>query len=230
MEEKQRVMLQALEQIIEEWYTLAMELHKHYNCHRCEDPTCCRIPVQVKDKEIVDLGLAMFKDGAVFFRDYIEITPIGLYLKNPCPFLEKRPRGSKCTMHHIRPFMCRMYPFSSMPGVVLNLDICPLATDIAKDLNQIQGKLMAEGYKPERTELEEIASDIVEELKAALPPEILEKVADTENVTENMFNMLDELAPKSTLGDEMHTSVKTGGAVFRLLLKEKRNERNIQGL
>lgn len=236
--EKQEAMLQTLGLIIEEWYTIAMELHKHYNCHRCEDPTCCRIPVQVKDNEIVDLGLALLKDGAAFFRDYIEVTPIGLYLKNPCPFLEKgkdvKIKGapesrtfriaSKCTMHHVRPFMCRMYPFSSMPGVVLNLDICPLAADIAEDLNRIQGKLMAEGYKPERTELEKVTAEIAEELKAALPPEMLEKVAETKNATENMFNMLDKMAPKSTLGDEMHTSVQTGVRIFKLLLKEKQNE------
>ena len=209
--------LQVLEQIINEWYTLAMELHKHYSCHRCEDPTCCRIPVQLREEEVRDLAIASFKKNSEFFREYMDVSPIGLYLKNPCPFLEK---GSKCTMHHVRPFMCKMYPFSSMPGIVLNLDICPLAADIAKDLDRVRGKLIAEGYKPERTELEEITAELAEELKAALPPEMLEKVAETKNATENMFNMLDELAPESTLGGEMHTSVQTGVRIFKLLLKE----------
>lgn len=218
-----KILLQMLEKSINEWYALAMKLHKHYNCHRCVDPTCCRIPVQLKEKEVLDLSLISFKKKSEFFREYMEVSPVGLYLKNPCPFLRKG-KTSQCTVHLVRPFMCRMYPFSSMPGVLLNIDICPLAADIAKDLDRLRGKLIEEGYTPsqERTELENLTAEIAEELKAAMP-EKMEMVEETANATENMFNMLDKLAPKSTLGDELHTSVQTDVAIFELLLEEKEN-------
>lgn len=218
-------LLQMLEQSIKEWYTLALELHKHYKCHQCADPTCCRIPVQLKEEEIQDLALISFKKNSEFFKEYVEVSPVGLYLKNPCPFLRKE-KTSQCTVHLVRPFMCRIYPFSSMPGVLLNIDICPLAADIAEDLDRLRGKLIEEGYTPsqERTELENLTAEIAEELKAAMPPEKLEMVEETTNATENMFNMLDKLAPKSTLGDELHTSVQTGVAIFELLLEEKKKD------
>ena len=208
---------------IQEWYNLAIELHQYYKCHRCADPMCCKIPVQITDDEVRNLSIAMFKTEPMFIREYVDITKMGKYLKNPCPFLTKGKK-SGCDIHYARPFMCRMYPFSSMPGVLLNIDVCPLAADIATDLDKVSEKAIAENYKPENTELDEIAAEAVEKVREAAPMLGFE-AEEHQSAVETMFNMIGEMAPESTLGDEPHTSIKVGVPIFALLLEEKKNER-----
>jgi len=209
--------MEAMYMVIEDWYSLVLELHKYYKCHRCSNPTCCKIAVQLTQEEIFNLSIAVDMSEREFFRTHMQTSPIGLYLKNPCPFL-KKGKESKCTMHHTRPFMCKMYPFSSIPGVVLNFDICPLSRDIVEDVQRLREKAIKEKIKVEFTEMEAIADELAKEVTDALPVGA-EEVGDN---IEGMINALDELAPKSEV-EGMHDSIKTHVHLFRLLLEEKQN-------
>ena len=189
--------------VIEEWWKLGIELLTHYECHRCKEATCCHIACQLQEKEFRDMAIAKHMTFQAFFDTYCQQAPLGTYLKTPCPFLEQRKKGATCTMHYVRPFMCRLYPFSSYPGIVLNIDICPLAKDIADDVRRIIAELQS-GKTPPTDSHREAARAAKEE-------------------TEGMLNMLDTMAPESDVKGELHESIKAHGNIFKLLLEEKQN-------
>ena len=177
----------------DDWFALVKKLSKHYRCHRCKDPTCCQIACQLTEQDVGMLMQATNKNPREFFREYCQVTKIGLYLKPPCAFLRKEKNESRCIVHNSRPYMCTVYPFSSYPGMLLNVDICPMSQDIAKDIKEIVDELGI----PEDNE------------------------DPRGKATQQMLGVLDKLAPKSGMGDEEHMNIMTGVSVFRILLERK---------
>lgn len=188
---KNLAMLKGINQT--EWIDLTRKLIKFYKCHQCSEPSCCTIACQLTDSEFIDLAILHEMDNYTFFKTYCQESPLGVYLKNPCPFLEKNKHKSRCKIHPLRPSLCRTYPFSSFPGLLINVDICPLSQDIARDLDRIKGVMKREKPEPELTELSRV---------------------------EKMFNKLDEVAPPSGI-EGNHMNILTGIPIYRKLLQEK---------
>jgi len=180
------------------WLNLVKELHKHYDCNRCKDPTCCKIAAQLSKEDLQKLLLAQNMNQKEFIRRYCEVSQLGLYLKPPCSFLRTDKKQSRCILHTSRPYMCTVYPFSSYPGMLLNIDICPLSAEIAEDLKELRIEVMGPD-EPKGTD-------------------------DEGEAVAEVFNALDKLAPKSAMGDEKHTNIICGVGLYRLLLEKKRNE------
>lgn len=198
-----------------EWQELIEELIKYYKCHQCPEPSCCTIACQLTKSEFINLAIASNMGLKEFYKEYCQTSPLGVYLKTPCPFLEKWGKHSRCKVHYIRPSLCRTYPFSNFPGLLLNIDICPMAYDIAKDLSRIVLEIKAEGKRFEPTELEVMTKRVTELLE-------VEETSEKQRI-EGFFSKLDELAPPSGIGGR-HDNAFVSLHVYRTLLDEFRKK------
>jgi Fe-S-cluster containining protein len=114
-----------------EWQDIWNELQSFYECKQCSPAFCCTIvPVQIQYREAQKITQYLNMNIQDFFMKYTH-SP-NLFLKTPCPFYT----GKVCKVYKARPYVCRRYPFSSAPGV-LAIDLCPMSSEIAKDVKAL---------------------------------------------------------------------------------------------
>lgn len=106
---------------------LVHRILRRFKCHLCG--LCCNVPPMLTVEDMKRLASHLNLTFDTFIQVYTVIPTEGKpYLMNPCPFLS----GNICTVHSIRPKVCRFFPFQVDVPLVFGLDWCPLAQDIAR--------------------------------------------------------------------------------------------------
>lgn len=85
---------------------MKIKILKKIKCKKCG--WCCRAQNAMLTPEDIRRLLAHFKcNYEEFYEKYLDKKMKIPYLKSPCPFLIE----NNCTVYHIRPKVCKIYPF-----------------------------------------------------------------------------------------------------------------------
>ena len=91
-----------------------IKILKKVKCKRCG--WCCKNQSAMLTREDVKRLMIHFKCNYDQFSEmYLDKTMKIPYLKYPCPFLDSENR---CDIYHIRPKVCKIYPFTDFFMVV----------------------------------------------------------------------------------------------------------------
>lgn len=146
-------------------YQLLNEIFEFYGCQHCS--LCCKVftPV-IQEKEIKKISKYLKTKPKKFKRKYcIKLNlPLSKYeLKAPCPFID----GKVCSVHPLRPAICRHFPFELDPydGIarLVSIEVCPTATLIYNDFLDYHDKI--KHLLPISTGDEEEIGKIVDDLE-----------------------------------------------------------------
>jgi Fe-S-cluster containining protein len=97
-----------------------------YNCKKCGE--CChKYPVSLEDDELLVL---LKKYGNRVF-ELLDEGVLNNVLKPPCGYFKNK----ECSIHEIKPNVCKLYPFSLSRGNIIVLFFCPLGEEIYEDLS-----------------------------------------------------------------------------------------------
>lgn len=106
-------------------YPILSGILTHFECERCAE-CCCDCPPTLSDDEVGEyLGVR-----GVAFLDMLDELVIHNALRVPCGFLE----AGRCSIHSIKPFVCRVYPFSFKNIGFVTLCLCPMGKKIDAEL------------------------------------------------------------------------------------------------
>jgi Fe-S-cluster containining protein len=136
-----------------------------YNCKKC-GKCCHEYPVSLGDDELLVL---LKKDGNRVF-DLLDESVVSNILKPPCGYLKNK----ECSIHEIKPFVCKLYPFSLSRGNIIVLFFCPLGKEIYEELS---------------TCLDNYAKRKGIEISPEQQAEIQEEIDTRENASEEIYNM-----------------------------------------
>lgn len=107
---------------------LILECLSFFECKKCGE--CCRdCPVQLIDEELMVL---LKRDGDKVFDLLDEDVITGNALKAPCSYL----KNNACEINDIKPFVCRVYPFTLKYMHFLAVCLCPMGKEIADELQK----------------------------------------------------------------------------------------------
>ncbi len=105
---------------------MMLECLSFFQCKKCGE--CCRdCPVQLAEEELIAL---LKRDGEKVFDLLDENVVAGNALKVPCVYLE----NNACEIHDIKPFVCRVYPFTLKYMHFLAICLCPMGKEMADEL------------------------------------------------------------------------------------------------
>lgn len=199
--------------VIDEWEGLWPELHKFYECRRCSF-CCTKIPVQISRSEIRQIAKHLNMDPALCLLRYTLFMENKPYLKYPCPFYD----GNGCEIYEARPEVCRRYPFTGGNPGVLATNLCPMAKEIADDVEAL-GKVRLDKLT---RRYEKYFNMYVNHPRYKLMAEPLGGVEEAERrVKEYLKSVEDKLMPDNT---ESYEAVNFSCPIeaMRKLLKLKR--------
>jgi len=111
---------QLLEHLVEEAVEIGLlsidfelfQMYPHLFCSQCGN--CCKEPENI-DLIYEDLSRFHHRFGNNFIEKYINENEMGFYFKYtmPCKFLDTK---NKCTIYEVRPYFCRIFPYTGTPG------------------------------------------------------------------------------------------------------------------
>ena len=122
-----------LSRTMEKYHKAVRILLQHFKCKRC-GWCCSTMPAQLDDIDIINLANFLKISKNKFLKKYcVSVPSEGVKLRVPCPFLQ----NNTCKIYHVRPKVCKFYPFSYFPQVLHAVDKCPLSNEINNYLKKI---------------------------------------------------------------------------------------------
>jgi len=128
-----------------EWLVLSKEVLKHFKCYRCGE-CCSKAPVLLLKNELNSILDKLGITETEFIEKYVGkiVNSKLLYLKNPCPFLERDDNGKAvCKIYDFRPLECQLYPLGGT-NTLYNTTSCKMAKDIFDEIMKLRLNL----YEP----------------------------------------------------------------------------------
>lgn len=104
---------------------IVYEILTHYSCEQC-GKCCAWSDICVTEEEYKQMSKL---DEHI--SDKVSVKGIHMCLSSPCPYLIK---GKECGINDMKPFVCKVYPFSYAYGLIVSLIRCPLGDKIIKDV------------------------------------------------------------------------------------------------
>lgn len=106
----------------ERTFRTLVKLQNIHECHRCGK--CCKeTTIGMTGTEVVTIARFLGMTGAAFKEQYItqqveRWLVIRLTEERACPFLREEAGTYSCSIHEVRPNVCRNYPFLS-PATIM---------------------------------------------------------------------------------------------------------------
>ncbi len=148
---KEKELLEMYHEIIET-EPLKFKILKKVKCKKCG--WCCKAQNAMLTREDLKRLMTYLRyDYQEFYEKFLDKTMKIPYLKSPCPFLNNE---NKCTIYHIRPKVCKIYPFIDFFVVVKP---CMLGEEIKNIMIKNQSLFREDYNKRDNNHLEELYND-----------------------------------------------------------------------